>query len=89
MSFLKRYFPFVIISLIGGIFSCENEQGVLPDIVLIFADDMGYGDVSGLNPEAKTYTPAIDELMNDGICFTEAHANASVCTPSRYGLLTF
>ncbi len=59
-----------------------------PNIVFIFADDMGYGDVSGLNPAARTQTPAIDQLIGEGITFTEAHASASVCTPSRYGLLT-
>ncbi|RIH65109.1 arylsulfatase [Mariniphaga sediminis] len=60
----------------------------LPNIVIIFADDMGYGDVSALNPAARTQTPAIDKLVDEGITFTEAHASASVCTPSRYGLLT-
>jgi arylsulfatase A len=59
-----------------------------PNIIFILADDMGYGDVSGLNPFARTQTPAIDKLMGEGITFTEAHASASVCTPSRYGLLT-
>lgn len=59
-----------------------------PNIIIILADDMGYGDVSGLNPLARTQTPAIDKLITEGITFTEAHASASVCTPSRYGLLT-
>ncbi len=59
-----------------------------PNIIIIFADDMGYGDVSGLNPEARTATPQIDKLTQNGITFTNAHASASVCTPSRYGLLT-
>jgi arylsulfatase A len=59
-----------------------------PNIVFIFADDMGYGDVSALNPAARTHTPAIDKLISEGISFSDAHASASVCTPSRYGLLT-
>ncbi|MEX0684607.1 MAG: arylsulfatase [Balneolales bacterium] len=59
-----------------------------PNIVIILADDMGYGDVSSLNLEGRTQTPAIDKLVNEGINFTNAHASASVCTPSRYGLLT-
>jgi hypothetical protein len=49
-----------------------------PNIVVIFADDMGYGDVSGINPLARTQTPAIDQLIGEGITFTEAHASASV-----------
>jgi arylsulfatase A len=65
-----------------------NDFPAKPNIVFIFADDMGYGDVSALNPAARTHTPAIDKLIGEGIFFTEAHASASVCTPSRYGLLT-
>ncbi|WP_114748439.1 sulfatase family protein [Pleomorphovibrio marinus] len=59
-----------------------------PNIVFIFADDMGYGDISGLNSESKIRTPALDQLIHEGMVFTNAHASASVCTPSRYGLLT-
>lgn len=66
----------------------EKPNAEKPNIVFIFADDMGYGDISGLNPYARTQTPAIDKLIGKGITFTEAHASASVCTPSRYGLLT-
>ncbi len=65
-----------------------NDISSKPNIVFIFADDMGYGDVSALNPAARTLTPAIDKLVSEGIAFTQAHASASVCTPSRYGLLT-
>lgn len=61
---------------------------VLPNIVIILADDMGYGDVSALNPQSRIRTPALDAMVREGISFTSAHAGASVCTPSRYGLLT-
>ena len=59
-----------------------------PNIVLILADDMGYGDVSHLNPEGKIDTPHMDAMANEGMSFTDAHASSSVCTPSRYGILT-
>ncbi len=59
-----------------------------PNVVIIFADDMGYGDVSVNNPYARTTTPAIDHLAGKGIRFTDAHSGGSVCTPSRYSLLT-
>jgi arylsulfatase A-like enzyme len=59
-----------------------------PNIVIIFADDMGYGDVSSNNPFARTSTPAIDQLGKGGIRFTDAHSGGAVCTPSRYSLLT-
>lgn len=59
-----------------------------PNIVVIFADDMGYGDVGAYNPKAKTSTPRIDRLARAGIRFSDGHVSAAVCTPSRYGLLT-
>ena len=59
-----------------------------PNILLIFADDMGYGDVSAYNPESKIPTPNIDRLATGGMKFTDAHSSSGVCTPSRYSLLT-
>lgn len=59
-----------------------------PNLLLIYTDDQGYGDVSCLNPEAKVRTPALDRLAAEGIAFTNAHSADTVCTPSRYGLLT-
>lgn len=60
----------------------------MPNIVFIMADDMGYGDVGCYNPESKIPTPAIDALAARGMRFTDAHAPAAVCVPTRYGLLT-
>lgn len=60
----------------------------MPNIILILADDMGYGDAGCLNPDSKIPTPNIDRLAEEGISFTNAHAPASVCTPTRYGILT-
>lgn len=60
----------------------------LPNIVFIFCDDLGWGDVSCLNPESKIHTPHIDALAASGVTFTDAHAGSAVCTPSRYTLLT-
>jgi arylsulfatase A len=59
-----------------------------PNIVYILADDMGYGDVSCLNPESKIHTKNMDDLAEQGIYFTDAHASSAVCTPSRYSILT-
>ncbi|MCM2374557.1 arylsulfatase [Rhodopirellula sp. ICT_H3.1] len=60
-----------------------------PNIVFIYADDMGYGDVQCLNPQrGKIKTPSMDMLASEGMLFTDAHTTSSVCTPSRYGLLT-
>jgi len=59
-----------------------------PNIVYILADDLGYGDVSCLNPEGRIATPNLDELAAQGMRFTDAHATSSVCSPSRYSILT-
>jgi len=60
-----------------------------PNIVVILADDLGYGDVRCLDPQhAKVPTPNIDRLAREGMLFTDAHAGAALCTPSRYSLLT-
>jgi arylsulfatase A len=59
-----------------------------PNIIVILADDLGYGDVSCYNPRSKIQTPHIDRLAAEGVRFTDAHTPSSVCTPTRYGLLT-
>jgi len=59
-----------------------------PNIVLILADDLGYGDPGCYNPKSKIPTPNLDRLAREGIRLTDAHAPASVCSPTRYGLLT-
>jgi arylsulfatase A len=59
-----------------------------PNILLILADDLGYGDLRCYNTEAKVPTPNIDRLASEGMRFTDAHSPATVCTPSRYSLLT-
>ena len=59
-----------------------------PNLIYILADDMGYGDVSCLNPESAFRTPNFDRLGREGMIFTDAHATSALCTPSRYGILT-
>ena len=58
-----------------------------PNIVIIMADDLGYGDVSCYGA-TRIKTPNIDRLAREGMKFTDAHSAASVCSPSRYGLMT-
>ncbi|MFK5922396.1 MAG: arylsulfatase [Verrucomicrobiota bacterium] len=59
-----------------------------PNIIYILADDFGYGDASCYNPESKIITPHIDRLAKAGMRFTDAHTPSSVCSPTRYGILT-
>ena len=79
---------FAIIGLVQPAFGQNSTPSKSPNIIIIFADDMGYGDVSALNPDSHIQTPNLDKLVREGISFTNAHSSASVCTPSRYGLLT-
>jgi arylsulfatase A len=59
-----------------------------PNIIYILADDLGYGDIKVLNDQSKIESPNIDRIAHEGILFTDAHSASSVCTPSRYALLT-
>lgn len=60
-----------------------------PNIVYILADDLGYGDVQCLNPKrGKIATPHMDQVAAEGMTFTDAHTTSSVCTPTRYSILT-
>ncbi len=60
----------------------------LPNIVVILADDLGYGDLGCYNPASGIPTPNLDKLAASGVRFTDAHTPSAVCTPTRYGLLT-
>ncbi len=77
------------------LFSCQpntreetNTTPKPPNILFILVDDMGYGDVSAFNPESKIPTPAINQLVSEGMRFTDAHAPGPWCIPSRYGFIT-
>ncbi len=59
----------------------------LPNIVILYADDMGFGDLAIQNPESKIPTPHLDRLAREGTRFTNAHSSSGICTPSRYALL--
>ena len=60
-----------------------------PNIVFILCDDLGIGDVQCFNPDhGKIKTPSMDQMASEGMMFTDAHSGSSVCTPTRYGLLT-
>ncbi|QDH79411.1 arylsulfatase [Echinicola soli] len=90
----KAYYVGVFLLLIG--FSCSNKKtGVSgqekvntkePNVLLIYTDDLGYGDVAKYGGQIPT--PHIDELAADGMLFTNAYATAATCTPSRYAMLT-
>ena len=68
--------------------ACGASAAPKPNIVYILADDLGYGDVRLLNPQGKIPTPHMDRLGAGGMILTDAHSTSSVCTPSRYSILT-
>jgi len=59
-----------------------------PNIVILYADDLGYGDLGCYNPQSGIPTPHLDLLASQGMRFTDAHSSSGICTPSRYALLT-
>lgn len=84
---MYKYF-FILIPLVF-LFSCDKESApASPNIIIILADDMGYGDIQAYNPSSNIATPNLNSLAEEGMKFTDAHTNSSVCTPTRYGLVT-
>ncbi len=80
-----KIFPLILFSLLAAVVSAFAGP---PNIVIILADDMGYGDPRCFNPQSKIATPHIDRLAREGMKFTDAHAPGPLCHPSRYGLIT-
>lgn len=86
----------ILFLIICSFLACQNQKDelkkkvdqALPNIVIIYADDMGYGDLNSQNPDSKIPTPNLDQLANEGMRFTDAHSVSTVCSPSRYSLLT-
>jgi len=85
------YLSLILLSIIG-IVSCnpEKDKGSSPpNIIIFYADDLGFGDVQSFNPvKGKIPTPNLDRLASEGMRFTDAHSSSGVCSPSRYALLT-
>lgn len=68
--------------------ACSITVAAKPNILFILADDLGYGDVSCYNSESKVTTPNLDRLAQEGMKFTDAHSPSTVCTPTRYSIMT-
>ncbi len=88
---LKIYQSFTFFSVLLlvslEVLHAADSPSHMPNVVLLFADDLGYGDL-GCYGATKVKTPNIDRLASEGRRFTDAHSASAVCTPSRYGLLT-
>lgn len=84
----KLLFLSILVLMILGSCSLSKQEVHKPNIIIIYTDDQGYGDVGALNPDAKFETPNLDKLAHEGVIFTDGHSSDGVCTPSRYSLLT-
>jgi len=87
-AIVMRFLSLILIAsfvILHSSFAAEQP----PHIVFLMCDDLGYGDVHCLNPEhGKIATPGADKLASQGMIFTDAHSGSSVCTPTRYGVMT-
>ena len=81
-------FCVALLAVLPAVRAAAPAEIARPNILLILADDLGYGDVQCYNDQAKVATPNIDRLAREGMRFTDAHSPATVCTPTRYSLLT-
>ena len=86
MKIFKVIIPIALVSL--ALAGCVKKETAPPNIVIIYADDMGYGDLNCQNPESKIPTPNLDQLASEGMRFTDAHSSSGICSPSRFALLT-
>ncbi len=77
-----------LIASLAAIAPAFQSGGAKPNILVILADDLGQGDLRCYNPQSRIPTPELDRLARQGMRFTDAHSPSSVCTPTRYGLLT-
>jgi len=66
----------------------QETKAMRPNVIILYADDMGVADVSYENPEAKIQTPNIDRIAANGMTFLDGHSSSGICTPSRFALLT-
>ena len=81
----KIYLPSL---LMMGFASSAFADSDSPNIIFVLADDMGYGDMSYLNPTSKIKTENLDKMASESAVFLDAHSSSSVSTPTRYGILT-
>ena len=84
---LRRLSPVITVIGLLVVLACDAGRPDLPNIIIILADDLGYGDLGCYGAE-RIPTPNCDRLAEGGIRFTDAHTASAVCSPSRYSLLT-
>jgi arylsulfatase A-like enzyme len=87
-NYIKKLFFSISILTAIACTHCSKVKNQQPNIVIIYADDMGYGDLNCQNPNSKIPTPSLDKLASEGMRFTDAHSSSGICSPSRFAMLT-
>ncbi len=85
---MKKIQPILLLLALVAATATTLHANSSPNILILYADDMGYGDLAIQNPESKIPTPNLDRLACEGMRFTDGHSSSGICTPSRYALLT-
>ncbi|MEO2014970.1 MAG: arylsulfatase [Fuerstiella sp.] len=89
MSHKTKTIPMFILALCFVASSAHDAVAqALPNVIIIYADDLGYGDLSCYNPRSAYQTPRLDQMAMQGVRFTDAHSPSTICSPSRYGLFS-
>ena len=93
MQLLKYFgqrlsFTFLLLPLVSTVYSAEQLRSIPPNVLVFLMDDMGIGDCRVYNPECKVNLPNLEKLAEEGMIFSDAHAPAAVCAPTRYSILT-
>jgi arylsulfatase A-like enzyme len=78
----------ILLLIVMSLTNCSPKQNKQPNIVIIYADDMGFGDLNCQNDNSKIPTPNLDQLASEGMRFSDAHSSSGICSPSRFALLT-
>ena len=85
---LMNSFSRIILASLFVVFTSSPGFASGPNVLIIYADDLGYGDLQVNNPKSKIPTPNLKRLAESGMRFTDGHSSSGICTPSRYALLT-
>jgi arylsulfatase A len=89
---MPRRMSLTVLVCLGLLATCTTSASAsrtkLPNIIVLYADDLGFGDVGCNNAESRIPTENIDRLAREGMRFVDAHSSSGICTPSRYALLT-
>jgi arylsulfatase A len=88
MKKIRHHLFLAAVLLALPLLASAGEGTAKPNIIILYADDLGYGDLACYNPKSPIPTPNLDALASQGMRFTDAHSSSGICTPSRYALLT-